>query len=211
VSTNPVDNTHPLVPRAAGRRASWHGPALLSKDHGNPRGGVRISVAVRRHRVSQELPPTYLYHTRIFPFSLIRRPERFPNLLCMSFSPAVFNYPGPGGALDYFSPPASPSQFRNGSASKIPANPVQWSLTRLQSSLHVTARRFACPAPVRTFTLELSLLCRIGASSTLHGLQSTTVLDFHQLDTQHYGLRAKQSQSGRRNGGLCVVDGRALV
>ena len=57
--------------------------------------------------------------------------------------------------------------------------------------------RFACPAPVRTFTLELSLpLSPSEAPSiTTRVYSQFPGLDLHQLDTQHYGLRAKQSQS----------------
>src|SRR5579859_2351285 len=55
--------------------------------------------------------------------------------------------------------------------------------------------RFACPASVRTFTLELSLpLSPSEASSMTTRVNSQFPrLDSHQLDTQHYGLRAKQS------------------
>ena len=57
--------------------------------------------------------------------------------------------------------------------------------------------RFACPAPVRTLILELSLpLSPSDASSiTTRVYSQFPRLDLHQLDTQHYGLRAKQSQS----------------
>src|ERR1700682_5593488 len=56
--------------------------------------------------------------------------------------------------------------------------------------------RFALPASVRTFTLELSLpLSPSEASSMTTRVNSQFPrLDSHQLDTQHYGLRAKQSQ-----------------
>src|SRR5258707_11997975 len=60
--------------------------------------------------------------------------------------------------------------------------------------------RFARPAPVRTFTLELSLpLSPSGASSTTTRVHSQFPwLDFHQLDTQHYGLPTKRTQSRRK-------------
>src|SRR5712671_3302311 len=61
--------------------------------------------------------------------------------------------------------------------------------------------RFARPAPVRTFTLELSLpLSPSGASSTTTRVHSQFPwLDSHQLDTQHYGLRTKRTHRTRAN------------
>ena len=50
-----------------------------------------------------------------------------------------------------------------GSTSTSPARRFsRGSVTRLQSSLYVTARRFACPSPTRTFTFKLS------SSESLH-------------------------------------------
>ena len=58
----------------------------------------------------------------------------------------------------YFITHAGLPSLSRRSASALPRHPVPaWSaLTRLQSSLPAAARKIASPAPVRTFTLELS-------------------------------------------------------
>src|SRR5579863_10300892 len=77
--------------------------------------------------------------------------------------------------------------------------------------------RFARPASVRTFTLELSLpLSPSEASSMTTRVNSQFPrLDSHQLDTQHYGLRAKLNQQigadRKANGGNLTNNEKARI
>jgi len=111
----------------------------------------RVIAYYGRIRVSQELPPIYVFIQRIFPF------QSYPGL-SLRGSPiysahlslrAVFYTPlDQEGALDRFFPSrVDLRQFRNVSASKI-SHAIRFDVgafTRLQSSLHVTARQVCWP------------------------------------------------------------------
>lgn len=83
-----------------------------------------------------------------------------PNLLCASFLPCRLPYPG-GRAVSDCSQSARTGlrHVRSGSAPAIPTQKSvhAWlTISRQQSSLHATARKFARPTPTRAFTFELS-------------------------------------------------------
>jgi len=95
-------------------------------------------------------------HTTDLPLSVLSRavPERFPNLLCMSFSSCRLQYPvDQEGAFDYFFPSRMAfASFAMARHPNIPRYPVQrGGLTRLQSSLHVTARKICSPCTGQDF------------------------------------------------------------
>ena len=86
--------------------------------------------------------------------------ERFPNLLCVSVLSCRLPYPGgPHGCSRLILRHAhwpSPSWYRLGIHGTTIADSQVESVTRLQSSLHGTAREIASPSSARTFTFELS-------------------------------------------------------
>jgi len=86
--------------------------------------------------------------------------ERFPNLLCVSVLSCRLPYPGgPHGCSRLILRHAhwpSPSWYRLGIHGTTIADSQVESVTRLQSSLHGTAREVASPSSARTFTFELS-------------------------------------------------------
>src|SRR6266487_1048282 len=86
--------------------------------------------------------------------------ERFPNLLCVSVLSCRLPYPGgPHGCswlILHHAHWPSPSWHRLGIHDTTIADSQVESVTRLQSSLHGTAREIASPSSARTFTFELS-------------------------------------------------------
>jgi hypothetical protein len=88
------------------------------------------------------------------------KPQRFPAFLCVSFRPCRLPYPaGRRGFATVPIPSALAfAQHRQARHPALSTQPVSaWStLSGLQSSLHAAARAVASPAPVRTFTSELS-------------------------------------------------------
>jgi hypothetical protein len=68
-------------------------------------------------------------------------------------------------------------------------------VTRLQSSLHATARRIACPSPTRAFTPELSPAGSPPANVGYDYMAYSQLPwpDFHRLDTCPCGLRTKHT------------------
>ena len=86
--------------------------------------------------------------------------QSFPTFLRVSVPSCRLPYPGgPHGCtrlLLHRERWPSPSLQRLGTRSPTHVDSRVGSVTRLQSSLHATARRLACPSPTRTFTPELS-------------------------------------------------------
>lgn len=86
--------------------------------------------------------------------------ERFPNLLCVSVPSCRLPYPGgPHGCSRLILHRAlwpSPSLHWLGIHSTTIADTQVVCVTRLQSSLHGTAREMASPSSARSFTFELS-------------------------------------------------------
>jgi hypothetical protein len=110
----------------------------------------RVVAYYGRIRVSRALSADLCIHATDLPPSVCSRvvPRGSPIYsACLSLR-AVFHTPlDRESALDRFFPSRNGlHQFRNVSASKIPRNPIRrGALTRLQSSLHVTARQVCSP------------------------------------------------------------------
>ena len=85
--------------------------------------------------------------------------QSFPTFLCVSVPSCHLPYPdGPCGCsrlLLHRRRWPLPTLQRLGIRIATPVGSWVDSVTGLQSSLHATARRFACPSPTRTFTPEL--------------------------------------------------------
>jgi len=88
------------------------------------------------------------------------RDQSFPTFLCVSVPSCRLPYPGGHHGCSWLvlrrGHWPSPSLQRLGIRIATIVGSHVDSVTRLQSSLHATARRLACPSPTRTFTPELS-------------------------------------------------------
>ena len=113
-------------------------------------------------RNSRSLPPAYLLRPGgPWPYGLVwAGTERLPDLLCVSVPPCRHPYPGGSSGCIWLVLHRShrPSPIRDGLGIRTfhPRRFRDGCVTRLQCSLHATARWFARPAPARTFTTELS-------------------------------------------------------
>ena len=154
-----------------------------------------------RIRVSRALPPIYVFIQRIFPCQSYPGSSReVPQFTLLVFPSVPTSIPRWTGKvlLTVSSLPAlaftSLAMFRH---PNIPRNPIQrGGLTRLQSLLHVTARQVCLPCIGQDFySRAFTPFVAIGSVEYDYtGNSQFPRLDSHQLDTQHYGLRAKQSQ-----------------
>ncbi len=155
----------PLWPR----RACRAGAVLLSALVQRPLARQRVMLSRRVLAYyglmcpSRLLSPAYfLRHEESLPGPPTAEPatERFPNLLCVSVPSCRLPYPGgPHGCsrlILHRAPWPSPSLHWLGIHSATIADSQVVCVTRLQSSLHGTARGMASPSSARSFTFELS-------------------------------------------------------
>jgi hypothetical protein len=140
----------------------------------------RVVAYYGRIRVSRTLAAGVCIHTTDLPPSVCSRagPRGSPIYSACLSRRAVFLTPlDRKGALDRFFPSRlGLHQFRSVSASKIPRHPIRrGGLTRLQSSLHVTARSGLLRSSFRSLCRHRKR--RVG----LHGYRiNSRGLDFHQ-------------------------------